>query len=92
MKTSTFLPFFMWRTNGTTRRIPKTLPPKLYQVVGTLFPPVPLLSGEEETTTVGANITGSDANETTISVTTETLIDKDISKNSTAENITTVAE
>ncbi|CAF4759338.1 unnamed protein product [Pieris macdunnoughi] len=68
MKTSTFLPFFMWRTNGTTRKVPKTNAPKLYQVVGTLFPPELLSSGEIDTTTVGnITTTRSETNHTTIS-------------------------
>lgn len=39
MKTSTELPYFKWRTNGTTMQLPKTFSPKLYHVVGTLSPP-----------------------------------------------------
>lgn len=38
VKTSTILPFFRWRTNGTTRKVPKTHSPKLYDIVGTLSP------------------------------------------------------
>lgn len=39
IKTSTFLPFFKYRTNGTTRRQPKTFSPRLYHVVGPYSPP-----------------------------------------------------
>lgn len=39
MKTSTVLPFFKWRTNGTTRSLPKTRSPRLYHIVGTLSLP-----------------------------------------------------
>ncbi|CAK1603108.1 unnamed protein product [Parnassius mnemosyne] len=34
MKTSTVLPYFKWRTNGTTKTVPKTQSPRLYDVVG----------------------------------------------------------
>ncbi|CAG9566876.1 unnamed protein product [Danaus chrysippus] len=50
MKTSTILPFFKWRTNGTTKVLPKTASPGLYHVVGTLSPP-PGSSEEISTTT-----------------------------------------
>lgn len=38
MKTSTILPFFRWKTNGTTKKVPKTHSPRLYDIVGTLSP------------------------------------------------------
>ncbi|CAH0725846.1 unnamed protein product, partial [Brenthis ino] len=38
IKTSTELPYFKWKTNGTTMQIPKTFSPKVYHVVGTLSP------------------------------------------------------
>ncbi|KAL4708085.1 hypothetical protein ACJJTC_009864 [Scirpophaga incertulas] len=38
MKTTTPVPFFMWRTNGTTRKLPFTDNPRLYNIVGTLSP------------------------------------------------------
>lgn len=34
MKTSTILPFFKWRTNGTTKTVPKTQSARLYDIVG----------------------------------------------------------
>ncbi|CAG5022151.1 unnamed protein product [Parnassius apollo] len=34
LKTTTILPFFKWRTNGTTKTVPKTQSPRLYDVVG----------------------------------------------------------
>ncbi|KAG6452505.1 uncharacterized protein LOC115445057 [Manduca sexta] len=49
MKTSTILPFFKWRTNGTTRKRPRTYSPKLYHVVGSLSPPT--TPGVDEETT-----------------------------------------
>lgn len=33
MKTTTILPFFKWRTNGTTKTVPRTQNPKLYDIV-----------------------------------------------------------
>lgn len=52
LKTTTELPFFVWRTNGTTRKIPKTFSPQLYHVVGTISAtPIP------KTTTVEAEDT-----------------------------------
>nr|XP_021184072.2 uncharacterized protein LOC110371933 [Helicoverpa armigera] len=38
LKTTTILPFFKWRTNGTTKTWAKTHSPSLYHVVGTLSP------------------------------------------------------
>ncbi|RVE42570.1 hypothetical protein evm_012783 [Chilo suppressalis] len=38
MKTTTPVPYFKWRTNGTTRKLPKTYSPQLYHIVGTLSP------------------------------------------------------
>lgn len=38
LKTTTDLPFYIWRTNSTTRKVPKTFSPHLYHVVGTLSP------------------------------------------------------
>ncbi|CAG4944766.1 unnamed protein product [Colias eurytheme] len=66
MKTSTILPFFMWRTNGTTRKIPKTYEPQLYQVVGTLFPPESLSSNEDMTTHGSRNSTDKGLNDTDV--------------------------
>lgn len=39
MQTTTILPFFKWRTNGTTRAVPKTRSVKIYEIVGTISPP-----------------------------------------------------
>lgn len=36
LKTTTELPFYIWRTNGTTRKVPKTFSPQLYHIVGTI--------------------------------------------------------
>lgn len=36
LKTTTELPYFIWRTNGTTRKIPQTFSPQLYHIVGTI--------------------------------------------------------
>ncbi|XP_022821094.1 uncharacterized protein LOC111352710 [Spodoptera litura] len=38
LKTTTILPFFKWRTNGTTRAWVKTSSPSLYHIYGTLSP------------------------------------------------------
>ncbi|KAJ8729408.1 hypothetical protein PYW08_000989 [Mythimna loreyi] len=46
IKTTTILPFFKWRTNGTTKTLPSTQSPGLYHIAGTISPPTP------ETTTV----------------------------------------
>ncbi|XP_075991616.1 uncharacterized protein LOC142986791 isoform X2 [Anticarsia gemmatalis] len=47
LKTTTILPFFKWRTNGTTRKRPETYSVPLYHIVGTLSPAT---EEEEETT------------------------------------------
>ncbi|KAF9415587.1 hypothetical protein HW555_006795 [Spodoptera exigua] len=38
LKTTTVLPFFKWRTNGTTRKWGRTSSPSLYNIAGTLSP------------------------------------------------------
>uniref|UniRef100_A0A2A4JZA2 Uncharacterized protein n=1 Tax=Heliothis virescens TaxID=7102 RepID=A0A2A4JZA2_HELVI len=38
LKTTTILPFFKWRTNGTTKTWARTHSPNLYHLVGTLSP------------------------------------------------------
>lgn len=55
LKTTTELPFFVWRTNGTTRQTPATYSPSLYHIVGTLSPPTAATTEENITTTI--NIT-----------------------------------
>lgn len=39
LSSTTILPFFKWRTNGTKRARPKTRSPGQYDVAGTLSPP-----------------------------------------------------
>ncbi|KPJ13818.1 hypothetical protein RR48_08632 [Papilio machaon] len=34
MKTTTIVPYFKWRTNGTTKTVPKTQSPRLYDIIG----------------------------------------------------------
>lgn len=55
MKTSTILPFFKWRTNGTTRKLIVTNSPRLYSVAGTAYPKE--RTTVEETTTEPSNFT-----------------------------------
>lgn len=38
LKTTTLLPFFKWRSNGTTKTWAKTSSPQLYHIIGTLSP------------------------------------------------------
>ncbi|KAJ8726381.1 hypothetical protein PYW07_001079 [Mythimna separata] len=51
LKTTTILPFFKWRTNGTTKTLPRTQSPSLYHIAGTISPPT------VETTTTEVVIT-----------------------------------
>lgn len=37
----------MWRTNGTTRKLPPTYSPSLYHIVGTLSPATIVFSDDE---------------------------------------------
>ncbi|CAG9784394.1 unnamed protein product [Diatraea saccharalis] len=106
MKTTTVVPFFMWRTNGTTRKLPKTFSPQLYHVVGTLSPAT--YSGEDtEDFTEVANVTEdrcarfnvTDAGNTTVAEGNSTIGGGDAGNGTTeavtegqAEEITTVAE
>lgn len=75
-KTTTDLPFFIWRTNSTTRKIPETFSPQLYHVVGTIsatpIPKMPVTIGTDETTSVDANDTDHNDTEGNTTVGNET--------------------
>lgn len=34
MKTTTIVPYFKWRTNGSTKTVPKTQSARLYDIIG----------------------------------------------------------
>lgn len=74
LKTSTILPFFQWKTNGTTKKIPKTFSPRLYDVVGTLSPASITNSTEVTTSSAGTFKDFNDTfscNNTNITMTTQ---------------------
>lgn len=48
LKTTTILPFFKWRTNGTIQRVHKTVSVGLFNIVGTLSPQ-PTIETDETT-------------------------------------------
>lgn len=87
MKTSTILPYFKWRTNGTTRFLPKLQTPKLYEIVGTLF--VPTSDNFENISTTISSILNNtkDLNNGTVNETT--TISGNIDKNNGTENVIT---
>ncbi|VVD01816.1 unnamed protein product [Leptidea sinapis] len=73
MKSSTVLPFFMWRTVGTTAKMPKTFPPKLYQIVGTLFDRFEVTKDDHDLNPdINSTTVTSAANETTDNTDTQT--------------------
>lgn len=65
LKTTTILPAFVWRTNGTTKQLPATYSPKLYAIVGTMSPP-PIETSEYDTTVDTTSATGGDVNNTDV--------------------------
>lgn len=64
MKTTTVLPFFIWRTNGTTMKMPKLQSVKLYDVVGTLSPATALRTSKPTNKTTTISTTASSKTET----------------------------
>lgn len=79
-KTTTELPFYVWRTNGTTRKIPQTFRPQLYHIVGTLSPKrVHKITTEatNDTTETSTEGNGTDKTNTDNNGTTEGTTDKD---------------
>ncbi|KAI8427913.1 hypothetical protein MSG28_002255 [Choristoneura fumiferana] len=94
MKTSTILPFFRWKTNGTTKKVPKTHSPRLYDIVGTLSPfptkteiPTTVFTCPTLPTAQSADVTPnstSDSNSTSISTGNGTDVSSDSSGGSEA--------
>lgn len=62
-RTTTELPFYVWRTNGTTRKLPRTFRPQLYHIVGTLSPK-PIHKTTTEVNNDTTEITGTEGNAT----------------------------
>lgn len=89
-KSAQSLPYFKWRTTGTTRKVPLTKSPELWSIVGTLYPP------ERKTTTPAPDPTYDciPANASTPQTTrkddieiTTTLTSNETQSNSTNENL-----
>lgn len=100
MKTTTVVPYFKWRTNGTPKAMPKTFSPRLYHIVGTLSSPSSSMTDKLTTSTVKTDQPVTDEttinqNETVVNKTDTSITIKstaDITKTTISQNGTVVNE
>lgn len=93
IKTTTVVPYFKWRTNGTPKAMPKTFSPPLYHIVGTLSPPPGSMIENTTTSTVKTDyqpghLYTKPTTDETIDEATSTINETSISQNETVGNET----